>query len=197
MSGARALWWVGTAVVAVGVLVAGWALVLSPLRDDAARARQDAQSVEDQNVLRRAEIARLAADAADLPAFEQELAGLRRQFPTALELESFVRRLADLAASSGAVVQSVSRSEPAAVEASADGGAVTWSGERLYAVNVSLVVEGTFQQQLDYVRDLQAIDDRLFLVTAFDGLATETGTISGSTFVLLDGGTAAAEEAGS
>ena len=187
MSGARALWWVATAVVVVGVLVAGWALVLSPVQDEAALARREARSVEDQNALRRAEIARLAEEATQLPTFEQELADLRRQFPTALELDAFVRRLADLSTRSGAVVHSVTRADPVLVESTEDGGAVTWSGEHLYAVGVQLVVEGSFQQQLDYVRDLQEIDDRLFLVTAVDGIGTERGTITGSTFVLLAG----------
>ncbi|HYQ76878.1 hypothetical protein [Cellulomonas sp.] len=186
MSRARALWWAGTGVVSVGVLVAGWSLVLSPVRDDAARARADAQAVTDQNAVRRAEAAHLAEEATRMPELETELADLRRQFPTALELDAFVRRLADLAARSGGTVQSVSRGEPTLVQAAADGEAVTWSGEYLYAVSVTLVVDGTRQQQLDYVRDLQAIDDRLFLVTAVDGLGTERSTVTGSTFVLLD-----------
>lgn len=195
MSRMRALWWAGTGVVCAGVLVAGWMLVLSPVRDDTARARADTQSVADQNAVRRAQVAKLAEEATRMPDFEQELATLRRQFPTALELDSFVRRLADLSYSSGAVVHSVARGEPTLVQSTEDGGAVTWSGEQLYSVSVTLVVEGARQQQLDYVRDLQAIDDRLFLVTAVDGLGTERATLTGSTFVLLDASAASGDGA--
>lgn len=181
MKSSRMLWSAGTAVVALLAVAAGWFLALSPMLDEVATASTQADAVEATNETRRLEVARLAAERENLPALEAELDGLRRQFPTDLELESFVQRLADLSARSGAKVTSVSRSAPSASDAGGTG--------RSYQVAVNLTVEGTFDQLLQYLADLQAEDDRLFLVTAATNLSrrdTDSMTITGYTFVLVD-----------
>lgn len=178
MTGARRLWWAATVAVALLLTAGCWFLVLSPMLDEAQEARAAADRAEQTNEDRRLEIARLAADRENQPALEAELAELRRSFPTTLELEPFVQRLADLAARSGAVVRSVSRADPAASEV---------GGGRLYEVRVSLDVEGAIEQKLQYLSDLQSMDDRLFLVTEWSNPGDDQSmTITGYTFVLVD-----------
>jgi Tfp pilus assembly protein PilO len=163
-------------VVAAG----GWFLGLSPVLDEARQARTEAETTEHANDTRRLEAARLAAEMAELPQREAELAEMRRQFPSGLELEPFVQRLADLSWRSGATVQRVSRSEPR------ESDSTTGASAGMYEVEVTLVVEGTTEQHLQYLSDLQAVDDRLFLVTAFRGLNTGEATFTATVFVLLD-----------
>lgn len=179
MKRTKTLWWAGTAVVALVAAAACWFLALSPVLEAADTARAEAEASEATNVTRGLEVQRLADAQENLPALQAELDGLRRQFPTHLELEGFVQRLADLAARSGATVTTVSRTAPVLSDAR--------GLDRLYRVGVTLTVEGTFDQQLQYVSDLQAQDDRLFLVTAATDLSrSETMTITGYTFVLVD-----------
>lgn len=177
MTNTPRLWWAGTVVVALLLTAACWFLALSPMLDEAHEAGTAADRTEQTNDDRRLEIARLAADRENQPALDAELADLRRHFPATLELESFVQQLADLSARSGAVVTSVSRAEPAATDV---------GGGRLYQVQVNLSVDGTFDQKMQYLSDLQSMDDRLLLVTAWNNPGTDTMTITGSTFVLVD-----------
>jgi Tfp pilus assembly protein PilO len=173
------LWWGGTAAVALLLAAASWFVALSPMLEEADGANTEAVRVEQLNDAHRAEVTRLAAQRENMPELEAELASLRRQFPTDLELESFVQRLADLSARSGATVTSVSRAAPAPNDAEGAG--------RSFRVGVVLTVEGNFEQQLRYLSDLQAVDDRLFLVTAAADLGrAESMTITGHTFVLVD-----------
>jgi Tfp pilus assembly protein PilO len=177
MTNAPKLWWAATVVVALLLAAGCWFLALSPMLDEANEAGSAADRTEQTNDDRRLEIARLAADRENQPALDAELADLRRHFPTTLELESFVQQLADLSARSGAVVTSVSRADPA--ESDVGGG-------RLYQVQVNLSVDGTFDQKMQYLSDLQSMDDRLLLVTAWSNPGTDVMTITGSTFVLVD-----------
>ncbi|GIG36865.1 hypothetical protein [Cellulomonas pakistanensis] len=178
MTSTRRLWWVATVAVALLLAAGCWFLALSPMLDETREADAAADRTEETNEDRRREIVRLAADREDQPALEAELAGLRRHFPTSLELESFVQRLADLSARSGAVVTSVSRAEPTASDV---------GGGRLYQVEVNLSVDGTFEQKMQYLSDLQSMDDRLLLVTAWSNPgADQSMTATGYTFVLID-----------
>ncbi len=183
------LWTIGAAVVAALLVLVGWMVLISPQLDTASASRDEAQRTTESNDLLRARLAVLAEDHANIATLQAELDALHAQFPTSLELSDFVRRLAALATESGASVQSVARSEPAARE----------DVETVWEVPVSLTVTGTHDQILAYIERLQGVDDRLFLVS---GLTLSTGTdesmtgaVTGSTFVLPETATAAAEEA--
>lgn len=186
MTNTPRLWWSGTVVVALLLAAGCWFLALSPVLAEADEAGSTADRTEQTNDDRRLEIARLAADRENQPALDAELADLRRHFPTTLELESFVQQLADLSARSGAVVVSVSRAEPAATDV---------GGGRLFQVQVNLSVDGTFDQKMQYLSDLQSMDDRLFLVTAWSNPSTDSMSVTGSTFVLVDASAVPVEEA--
>jgi Tfp pilus assembly protein PilO len=177
MTNHRMLWWAGTAVVGLLLAAACWFLALSPLLEEANAADTEAESAELANDTRRLEVARLAADRESQAALEAELAELRQHFPTTLGLEPFVQQLAGLSVRSGAVVDSVTRSDPTESEV---------GGGRLFEVQVNLSVDGTLDQKLQYLSDLQSMDDRLFLVTAWTNPGAESMSITGYTFVLVD-----------
>ncbi|HEY0217384.1 MAG TPA: type 4a pilus biogenesis protein PilO [Cellulomonas sp.] len=185
----RTLWTAGTGLVAVLLVLIGWMLLISPQLGTAAASREEAQKTADSNALLRARLVALAEDHANLAALQAELDTLHSQFPTGLELPDFVRRLAALADESGAVVQSVTRSEPVA---RADVSAV-------WEVPVSLTVVGSHDQILAYVDRLQGVDDRLFLVDSLDTTKDSdevmTASLQGHTFVLPEAdATAMAED---
>lgn len=189
MKDQRVVWWAGAILVAGVILVAGWIGFLSPTLDEVSRTHDQAESIESTNAGHGVRAEQLAVDEQRLGELQAELTELRRQFPTSMELRSFTQRLADLSVRSGAVVQSVTRAEPQAVVDSSRTEEVTdedaGSGDQLFQVGITLVVEGGLEQQLLYVAELQAIDDRLFLVTGLEGVGTEHATITGTTFVFL------------
>ena len=80
MTGTRA-WTVGAALVAVLLFVAGWFLLVSPKRSDAAALRVQAAKLDQDNATARANINRLKALAAELPAQQANLAALDPDLP--------------------------------------------------------------------------------------------------------------------
>jgi Tfp pilus assembly protein PilO len=174
----RTMWLAGAGVAAALLVFLGWMLLISPQMDAAAASRTETEETRASNATLQTRVESLAADAANITALQVELDRLHAQFPTDLELSEFVRHLASMASDSGAVVEKVSRSEPAARE----------DLTTVWQVPVSLTVAGTHDQIFGYVDRLQSVDDRLFLVTAFSiasGTDAEmSGTITGYTFVL-------------
>lgn len=196
----RAAWWAGAALLAGVILLAGWLGVISPALEDTARTEDRAEAVELGNAGHEARVAQLTAEQERIGELQAELAELRRQFPTSLELAAFAQRVADLSWRSGAVVESVERAQPVpvvtAAAAEGEAGADEEPADALFRVEITLAVSGSYEEQLQYIGDLQGIDDRLLLVTGVDGIGAEQATVRGSTFVFLPPGGTAATAAG-
>lgn len=202
--------WIGAAALAgVTLLALSWLLLLSPRLAGIERHHAARDTAEERNEELRSEIAVLAADFERLDELAAELAALRTQFPTAIELPEFTRGLAGMVEATGAKVRSVTVGSSQAVTtvpdlpAAPDGTpapALPEPPPGLYAVPITLTVEGTFEQAQQYASALQGQDQRLFLLSRLSWTrADEDGraafAINGHTYVLApDGVTAGGSE---
>jgi Tfp pilus assembly protein PilO len=118
---AQRLWLIGTAIVAVGVLVLGWFVGVSPQLAAMSATDQQRAGVDAQNAATEATVARLADDFDGLDALEAERDELRQSIPVTHNKSLFVDQVDALAAASGTTVTQLSTAslvayEPPAVE---------------------------------------------------------------------------------
>src|SRR5512133_661484 len=92
-------WSLLTAVRVLAVLAAGWFLLVSPRRGDAAALRAQTVSKQKQNAGLQSQIAALKEQAKDLPKLQAQLAVIRTQLPADPQLPKLVRDLSALAKS--------------------------------------------------------------------------------------------------
>lgn len=112
MSSARNNWIIGTAIVCIGLLLAGWFLIISPKLDEADASRSDTEAVRAQNDITAAKVAVLAKQFAELDASKAELAGLEVGIPTHENLSAYLTTVNDLAVLHQVTVVSMTPSLP-------------------------------------------------------------------------------------
>ncbi len=124
-------WSLGTAFAVVLVLAAGWFLLISPKRSEAAELKaQNVQQLDANGVLRD-KIAALKEQAKDLPAQEARLAEIRQHLPNNPGLPSMVRALDGIATKTGVEIVSLTPAVPEphpGLAAAAAGGATAKTG---------------------------------------------------------------------
>lgn len=96
------------------VLVGGFFLGVQPQLASAASNREQQQSIDSTNDTYRAELARLAAQSAKLPAMRREAAALERSVPSSAETSAFYKEVDGVAASTGVTVSGITTSWAAA-----------------------------------------------------------------------------------
>lgn len=94
-------WVAFTVLGCLALLAAGWFLLISPQRVDAAELRTQAAAQENANATARAQLVRLQAQARDLPQKQAELAQVAAKIPAMPDLASLVRALNRASASAG------------------------------------------------------------------------------------------------
>lgn len=100
-------WSALTAVAAALVLIAGWFLLVSPKRSDAAALQQQAVAVQQQNGEANGQLAELRSRAKLIPRKRAALAALRLRLPDSAELPQLIRSLARTSTSAGVELQSI------------------------------------------------------------------------------------------
>jgi Tfp pilus assembly protein PilO len=143
-------WYVGAAVLAVLVLIAGWFLAVSPAKSTAADLTEQAAQLESQNALTRTQIAQLQAQTKDLPAQEQRIAAIRQQIPVGPELPGLVRQLDDRADTAGVVLTGVTPSAPEA-------------DVTLTSIPLVITVTGEFANIRAYMNQLETMPRAYFI----------------------------------
>ena len=198
MKAQNPVWIGGTVLLALALAAGAWLLLYSPLLDTVDEARADRDATEERNDLLRVQVAALAAEFERLDERRAELAALRTQFPTEVELPELTRGLAAMAEATGATVTSVSvgtaqlLGDPPELPPAPDGTeapVLPAPPAGLHAVPISLTVEGTFEQAQEYASALQGEQQRLFLLshltwTSADEEGRERFSIGGHTYVL-------------
>ncbi|MBT2501973.1 hypothetical protein [Curtobacterium sp. ISL-83] len=101
---------VAMAIVAVG----GFFLAIQPQLAASAAARAQTRTVQTSNDANRAELSRLSAQAAKLPAMRRELTARTASVPAGADLPAFIDELDGVAASSGMQVSSFTSSDAVA-----------------------------------------------------------------------------------
>ncbi|HUR52222.1 MAG TPA: type 4a pilus biogenesis protein PilO [Mycobacteriales bacterium] len=112
--------WVALTVVGVlAVLAAGWFLLISPKRSEAAQVRTEVASQETTNSGLQTQLAMLKAQAKTLPQQQARLALVAAKIPDNPALPSLIRTLSDAAADAGVELVSLSPGAPSPVAVAA------------------------------------------------------------------------------
>lgn len=112
--------WVALTVVGcLGIMAAGWFLLISPKKTEASDVRDQAVSQESTNAGLRTKLETLKVQAKDLPKKQAELARVAAKIPDNPNLPSLIRALTAASTSAGVEFVSVTPGTPAAVAAAA------------------------------------------------------------------------------
>lgn len=105
-------WTVGTALLVLVLLLAGWFLVVSPKRSEAAELTAQTAAQEITNTALRGKIEVLREQAKELPAQQAKLAEIRQKLPANPALPGLIRSLSSIAAKSGVTLVSIEPQTP-------------------------------------------------------------------------------------
>jgi Tfp pilus assembly protein PilO len=197
--------WSLLAVVAVvGILAAGWFLLVAPKHSEAASLNDKTSQQEAANGRLQQQIEMLKAQQADLPRQRARLAQLGRQMPDNPALPSLVRSLTDASRKTGVSLDNLAPSNPVALvtalsavapaapattdgsapgsetgteTGAATGAAVPSTGQpatALYQVPLTLNVTGSYFELEQFVSKLEGLK-RSLLVTGFTLGAPKSG----------------------
>ena len=110
--------WIALTVVAcLGIMAAGWVLLISPKRGEAAEIRDQAAAQEATNAGLRSKLDVLKAQAKELPKKQADLARVAAKIPDNPGLPALIRALTAASTSAGVEFVSVTPGPPAAVVA--------------------------------------------------------------------------------
>ena len=188
-------WIAGTAALVIFMAIAGWLLLISPQRSEAAELHDAATAQRGTNTTLQVRLDELVAKSADLPALQARLTAVRARLPAQAQLPEMIRSVTEAATGAGMHLTGIVPSAPVlvtagGVDAAADPAAL--SGEQLYAVNVSMTLTGGYAGVSSYINQLEELT-RAFQVTGFtleedkkSGAATGSVVLSvqGQVFVL-------------
>lgn len=189
-------WSLLTAVLVLGVLAAGWFLLISPKRSDAASLRDQTAQKNNANASLQTQIAMLKQEQKDLPKLQAQLAQFRLQMPADPQLPKLVRDLSAIAKAANVTLASLAPSDPvaltpqsapAAPTTTTSGGtsvtatrttASAASAGALFQVPLQLKVTGTYYALEQFLNGVEMMR-RPFLSTIVDISAAQTAS-SGS-----------------
>lgn len=178
------LWLPVAIVVAALVGLAGWMLLVSPLRDDTAATTSQAATVDQQVDTLRAQVADLRAQQADLPAYRAQLKAAQAALPTTAALPAFLRMLQDLGTTTGTTVTALDATEPDGSTGATGNGAAGVGA--VYEVPITVTVSGSYDGLTAFTEALQDKQPRAVLVDTVSESAAEgktTLTLSMTAFV--------------
>ncbi|MDX6224923.1 MAG: hypothetical protein QOE64_1299 [Frankiales bacterium] len=144
------------------VLAAGWFLLVSPKRSDAAGLRTTAAQVDSQNAQLQTQLQVLKAQAKALPKQQAALAAVAAKIPDNPALPALVRSLTVAAQSAGVELVSMTPSAPAPVAAvaaapAAAGATSSASAGTLAQIPLTLNVVGGYFQVEQFVANLESL----------------------------------------
>ena len=176
-------WTVLSALGVVGVLAAGWFLLISPQSSHAKQLRTQAASVEDATNGLQTQISQLKEQQKGETAQQKRLAEIAQMIPDNPQLPALIRQLSTAAHKAGVSLDSMAPSTPAPVGAAAAGGAAAPAGAvPLAQIPVTISVTGSYFNIESFMRSLEHLDRAL--------------KVTGLTVAPNNGDTAAAGDAG-
>jgi len=200
-------WSAIAAVLVVAIFAAGWFLLISPKRSDAAALRTTAASKASSNAQLEDQIKMLQEQQKDLPQQQATLAGLRDRIPNNPALPSLVRDLTEAGRKAGISIDSMTPSLPVAAVATAlvapvadsttESGstgattttkaAPTAAAQTLFQIPMTVNVTGSYFELEQFVSRLETVK-RSFLISGFT-LSDGTGenAVEGDLTIVLNG----------
>jgi type IV pilus assembly protein PilO len=183
------VWSAGAAVAALVMVIAGWFLLISPQRSEAASLREQTVSQQGVNDSMRLKTEQLKAQFASLPERQAQLAEIQQQMPGNAALPSLIRSLSGAADAAGVTLTSIAPGAPTALTPAGPtgaAGATTLAGgpaAPLQAISTTVVTGGSYAELTLFMQKLQTMR-RAFLVenigltAGADVAATTTTTAS-------------------
>lgn len=189
-------WSMLTALGVVGVMAAGWFLLVSPQHGHAADLRSQAQNVRSATAGLEAQVQQLKAQQKDLAAQQRTLMKIATQIPNNPALPTLIRELSAAAHDAGVTLVSLAPAPPASVVAAAPAvatpsatGAVASAvpaASPLAQIPISVQVTGSYFNIESFFRTVEHLD-RAMLTTGFtmgpnsSGGATSINSTTGAT----------------
>jgi Tfp pilus assembly protein PilO len=153
--GRKGIFGIGAAVC-LAVLVAGWFLLVAPVRSDISKTKAATATQTTQNDGLNLTLATMRSIAKKLPQEQAELAALNQRVPNQVLLPSLLRSITDLATDTGVTLGSLIPTQPQPL-AGAPG---------IAAVGISLSVSGGYAELEQFDSSLEALK-RTYLITGF------------------------------
>jgi Tfp pilus assembly protein PilO len=180
MSNSRS-WAIGAAVMSLVLAVAGWFLLISPVRGSTSTVRASQTSEQAKNAQLKLAIDQLKAEFSTLPSKQAELAAIKQQMPNNPGLPTLIRSLSTIAKNSGATLVSIAPGTPAALSSAssfnATPTAASATASTVQAIPVTIIASGSYAENELFLQQVQNSMTRIMLVT---GLTIAPGTKSGS-----------------
>jgi Tfp pilus assembly protein PilO len=180
-------WTILAALGVVGVLAAGWFLLVSPQRAHASDLRAKAATAQQATAGLRSQVAQLKQQQKGEPAQQRRLMQIAAQIPDNPQLPTLIRELSAAAHASGVSLVSLSPSQPAAVaSATTATGAVATTATAAAAapaplaqIPVGITVTGSYFNIESFFRSVEHLD-RALMVTGFTLTPSSAPSDSGS-----------------
>ena len=182
--------WVALTLVAVlAVGVAGWVVLISPRRSEAADLRRQAVDVTRSDADLRTQLQVLKAQAAALPKEQAALAQVALKVPGTPAQPDLLRALQGVARSAGVELVSIAPGAPTAVAPTAAAGRGGSSAGTLQAMPVQLTIAGGFYQAQQFIAGLEDLPRALRLtnIAIADGADPTQVVPAGTTVDVEDG----------
>jgi type IV pilus assembly protein PilO len=170
----------GTAVIVLLTLLAGWFLLVSPKKASAADLRTQTASQESQNLTLAAQVATLKEQKAGLPLQEAKLATIRQRIPDNPALPPLLRSLSALAKASNVTIASLAPAPPGpntSPVVNPSGTPATGVVPQLQTISLTINFSGSYANVELFLNKLESLK-RSFLVT---GLQMTGATGAGAT----------------
>jgi Tfp pilus assembly protein PilO len=187
-------WYIGTAVVAVLVLLAGWFLLVAPAKSNAADLSAQADSVVAQNAATQTQIDQLKAQSKNLPAQEAEIAAIRTRIPTTPALPTLIRTLSAQATAAGVSLDTLTPGTPTLA---AGGTSTTSTGTAPVApgqvsqIPISMKVTGNFANVRLFMNGIEQMQRSMLVsglaISLNAAAAGSTTTTAGSLSTTITG----------
>ncbi|MFV0460062.1 MAG: hypothetical protein ACK5MT_14955 [Actinomycetales bacterium] len=172
-------WVAGTVLVSLVMVLAFWFLLINRNLAEADQLRTQVVAQQEENNTTRLRIEELKREYAKLPQHKAELESLQVAMPTTDRLNQLTRDLDKAALDANVLLESITPAEPLAVAQEGASGQGSGSGATgpvtptttqagLVMIPVAIESDGTFDQQLRFIQNLQTALGRDFLVTGFE-----------------------------
>jgi Tfp pilus assembly protein PilO len=148
----------------VGVLAAGWFLLVSPQRGHASELRAKAVTEQQATDGLRSELAQLKEQQKGEPAQQRRLMQIANAIPDNPQLPTLIRELSAAAHASGVSLLSLSPSQPTAVATSPGTATGSTAAAPLAQIPVGITVNGSYFNIESFFRKLEHLD-RAMMVT--------------------------------
>lgn len=183
---------VGAVLAVVAVAAIAWFAVLSPRLSTASLLREQATALETANLSLRNQYNQALAQAEAAPEAAAEAQVLFARMPRTAELATILEQITDAATSAGispnavttlttGIPKPVTATGPGNAAGTADGTGTTAApaGINLATMDIGVTAEGTREQVLAFLDNLQGLDRSLLVTSTIDSAVTDTEEGSG------------------